>query len=198
MGVVLGEARDEADRLAVDGRERRQLAGRAERASEQRVVAEFGVRVEGEVVCGEGDAGVEQELETVLEERVDRAHARVPDEAVVDDEQLGVLAGGELEQGRICRDARGDGVHAVRAGHLQTVDAVVLEACRVQQTVELGEDLGGGGGHCGEGSGRAARGLREAWLERESARSARVGEHRAPCLQRVWDTGGASGRGAAW
>ncbi len=62
-GVVIGQGGDEADRLAVDERERSQLAVGAECAGEQRVVAEFGVRVEREVVGGQRDAGVEQELE---------------------------------------------------------------------------------------------------------------------------------------
>ena len=44
----------------------------AERVGEQRVVAELGVGVEREVVGGEGDVGVEQDLQAALERRVDR------------------------------------------------------------------------------------------------------------------------------
>ena len=73
------------------------------------------------------------------------APGSAPEEAVVDDQQVGALAGGELEQLRAGRDAGGDRLNLGRARDLQAVGAVVLEAPRLEQVVELREDLGGGG-----------------------------------------------------
>ena len=153
----------------------------SERLREQGVVAELRVRVEGEVVGGERDVVVEQELQAALELRVDGGDAGAPEQPVVDKQQVGPLSGGQLEQLGVCGDAGGDRVDRVRTGDLQAVDAVVLEAGRLEQTVDLGEDLGGGGGHratiaaCGCG-----------WRARGCG------------MATVWDTSGASGRGAAW
>ncbi len=73
--------------------------------------------------------------------------AGAPEEPVVDDQQVGALAGCQLEQLGVRGHARGDRLHVRRPGHLQAVDAVVVEALRLEQAVELGQDLGGGGGH---------------------------------------------------
>ena len=65
-----------------------------------------------------------------------------------------LLGGGQLEQLRVRRDARGDRLDLRRSGNLQAVRAVVLEALRFEQLVELGDDVGTcAGGHAGEDSG---------------------------------------------
>ena len=73
----------------------------AQRAGEQRVVADLGVGVERQVVGGEADVGVEQELEAALQRGVDRPGTGTPEEPVVDDQQLRALGGGQLEQLRV-------------------------------------------------------------------------------------------------
>ena len=78
--------------------------GRSEAPSEQGVVAELLVGVEGQVVGGEGDAPVEQDLQPALERLVHRPHPGAPEEAVVDEHQLGLLGGCQLEQLGVGRD----------------------------------------------------------------------------------------------
>ena len=82
---------------------------RAERAAEQRVVADLGVRIQRQVVGGKADVGVEQDLQAALERGVDRPGTGTPEEPVVDDQQLGALGGGQLEQLGVRGDARGHG-----------------------------------------------------------------------------------------
>ena len=96
---------DEPDRLSRVQRERIELLG-PEPAGEQCVVAQLGVGVERQVIGRERDVGVEQELQAALEHRVDRAGARPPEQAVVDEQEVGAAAGGKLEQLEVRRDAR--------------------------------------------------------------------------------------------
>ena len=80
-----------------------------ERAREQRVVAVLRVGVEREVIRGERDFVLEEDLQAVLERRLDRRHARAPEQPVVDDQQIRVLCRGELEQLGVGRDAAREG-----------------------------------------------------------------------------------------
>ena len=59
----------------------------------------------------------------------------------MDEEQLDALGGRPLEQLGMRRDTGGDGVHGARAGDLEPVVAVILEAVRGEQAVELLQDL---------------------------------------------------------
>ena len=60
----------------------------AELPGEERVVADLRVRVEGEVVAGQRQVGVEERLEPAAHAAVDRPRLVVPEQAVVDDDQL--------------------------------------------------------------------------------------------------------------
>ncbi len=147
-----GKARDHADRLAVVQRERVELL-RAERVCEQRVVADLGMSVEREVVGGEADVGVKQDLKAALERGIDRPGTGAPEESVVDDEQLGVLGGGEFEQLGMRGDAGGHGHHLGRPRNLQAVGTVVLKARGLKQSVDLLENVEHAGGHRRDDSG---------------------------------------------
>ena len=105
------------------------------------------MRVQRQVIRGEGDVGVEQQFETALQRGVDRLEPAAPEEAVVNQQQLHALGGRQLEQLRVRRYAARDGADRARPGDLQTVGAVVLEALAAQQTIELLEDFGDRGGH---------------------------------------------------
>ncbi len=144
--AAAGERRDEADRLAVMQRERLELV-RPESAREERVVAERRMRVERQVIRGEREVGLEQDLQPALQLGVDRAEVRSPEDAVMHEQQLRALGRRELEQLEVRRDAGRDGLDLDRAGHLQTVRPVVVEARRLEQAVELGDDLAGEDGH---------------------------------------------------
>ena len=142
---------------------------RAERAGEQRVVADFGVGIEREVVGGKADVGVEQDLQATLERGVDRLGARAPEQPVMHDQQLGALGGGHFEQLGVRGNAGRDRRHFHRSGNLNAVGAIVLKAPRRQQPLDLREDVGKVGGH-----------------------QATIAVRRCEILA------GASGRGAAW
>jgi hypothetical protein len=70
----------------------------AQLAREQRVVADLRVCVEREVVRGEGDPRVEEHLQPPAHRVVDHPRIAVPEEAVVDQEQLGARSGRALEE----------------------------------------------------------------------------------------------------
>src|ERR1700733_5648241 len=63
---VPGKACDEADRLALVQGERLELL-RAERAGEQGVVADLAMGIQRQVIGGEADVRVEQDLQPALE-----------------------------------------------------------------------------------------------------------------------------------
>ncbi len=73
----------------------------------------------------------------------------------MDEQQAGVLGGGELEQLRAGGHAGGEVSDLVGPGYLQAVDAVVAEASGLKQAVELGEDVGRECGHLATISGAA-------------------------------------------
>ncbi len=135
---------------------------RVECAGEQRVVAHLGVRVQRKVIGGKADVRIEQDLQAALERGVDRTWAAAPEEPVMDDQQIGLLAGGQLEQLGVRRDARCDGAHLGRAGNLKAVGTVVLKARGLEQPVDLGEDVCELSGHWRGGR----RGRVEYWQAR--------------------------------
>jgi hypothetical protein len=93
------------------------------------------------VVRRERHVGLEEDAKAALERVVDRADTRTPEQAVVDEQQLRVAFGGELEQLRLGRDAGRDALDLGCAGNLQAVGGEVLEAGRFEQRVGLGEDV---------------------------------------------------------
>lgn len=151
--ALVGELRYEADRLALVRGERIE-PGRLQCFREQGVVADLRMGVEGEVVGGEGDVRLEEDSQAAGEDRVDGSDSRAPEEAVMDEQQLSVLRCGQLEELGMGRDARGDRAYIGASGDLQAVQAVVLEALRLEQAVQLRQDLADGGGHVGEDSAR--------------------------------------------
>ena len=111
------------------------------------LLPEFGVGVERQVVCRERDVGLEEDLQAALEQLVDRAGTLAPEEAVVDEQQVGVLAGRQFEQLGVRRNARGQARDFGRPGHLQPVRAVILEVLRLEQLIDRGDELGRRDGH---------------------------------------------------
>src|SRR5438105_828566 len=117
------------------------------------------------------------------ERGVERAGRGVPEQPVVHDEQVCFCGRGELEQLEVRADPGRNGRHVLGAGHLQAVGAVILEARRLEQGVELVDDLGERyGGHEGEDiRPRAAGGVWNTGLRLGAwrslvARTVRVGE----------------------
>ena len=67
------------------------MLARAERRGEQRVVADLEMAVERQVVGGQREVGVEEQLQAALGGAVERARRPGPEQAVVDEHEVGVL-----------------------------------------------------------------------------------------------------------
>ena len=85
---------------------------------EEGVVAELRVGVKGEVVGSQRDVRVEEKLQTGCERLVDRADARAPEEAVVDQQEVRLFFCCALEEIGVCRHARRELGYIGRAGDL--------------------------------------------------------------------------------
>ena len=95
------------------------------------------VGVEREVVGGQRHVVVEEQLQAALGGRVEAARRAVPEQAVVDEDEVGALGGGALEQLDAGADAGHDRGNGLRTGDLEPVGAVVVEATGLQQRVEI-------------------------------------------------------------
>jgi hypothetical protein len=98
-------------------REGRDLRG-ADRLREQRVVADLEVAVEREVVSGEADVGVEEELQTALGGAVERPRRSGPEQAVVDEDEVGALVARACEQLCVGAYTGNDGIDLRPSGYL--------------------------------------------------------------------------------
>ena len=98
------------------------------------------MRVEREVVCGERDVCVEERLQPALHPKIDHPWIGVPEEPVVDDEQLGIDRRSVLEQLAGCRNPARDLGHLVGADHLEPDRSVVRVRVDVEQLVGKGND----------------------------------------------------------
>ncbi len=162
--------RQAPDRLAAMLGERLAALG-SQSAGQQRVVPDLGVRVERQVVGEQADVGLEQRLQPPCERAVDRSGSRTPEDPVVGEHQLRSLRRRAPEQLEMGAHAGGHRRHLLGPRHLQPVGAVVLEALRLQEAVELAHDVGDSG-----------------WHRRDDSRAAASCGILEP----------ASGRGAAW
>jgi len=138
------------------------VVGRAERLGEERVVADLLVRVEREVVRGERDVGAQQRAQARGEGGGEPERAELPEQPVVDEEELGVGRDGPGDELPVRGDARDHPLGLLRARHLQPVGAVVAEPLRVEQEVEVLDD-GGGRGHGRQARLTLASGRGAAW-----------------------------------
>src|SRR5439155_5737987 len=143
---VAGEARQDADRLALVVREAAKLV-RAQRAGDLGVVADLEVRIQRQVIRDEGDLGVEQEFQAYLQRGVHGPKAVSPEQPMVDHQQLHALGGRQLEQLRVRGYTARHGADLARSRYLQAVGAVVLEAPAPEQAIDVLEDFRDGGGH---------------------------------------------------
>jgi hypothetical protein len=90
------------------------------------------VRVERQVVARERDVVFEQRPQALGEHGRQPGRVEIPEQAVVDQNELGALRDRPLRQLARRRDARQNGADLVRAGHLEAVRAHVLERGRGQ------------------------------------------------------------------
>ncbi len=101
----------------------------------------LGVGVQRQVVGHQADVAVEQELQAALGAQVDRARPAAPQQAVVDEDQIGPdLARADEELGARAH-AGHDRLDVCPTGYLEAVRAVVVEATGFQELVEVGDDV---------------------------------------------------------
>ena len=108
-------------------------------AGEQRVVADLGVGVEGEVVGGERDVVQEERAQSPIQGVIDVLGHPLPEQPVMDQDELGVLGGRALEQLDAGGHARDQRSHLLRTGYLKPVGGVVIEVRRMQKSIQIGD-----------------------------------------------------------
>src|SRR4051794_16129909 len=99
------------------------------------------MRVQREVVAGETDVRVEERLKSPAHPPVDHARLVVPEQAVMDDHELGACGGRTLEELERGRDGADDPRDLLGADDLEALRAEVPERAEVEQLVRVGDDL---------------------------------------------------------
>jgi hypothetical protein len=112
-----------------------------ERVGQQGVVADLRVGVERQVVGGQRDVVEEQGAQALRQPRREPQRRELPEQPVVDEHELRALLDRPPDQLELGRDARHDALHGPRAGHLEAVRAHVVEGRRVQQLVEIADQV---------------------------------------------------------
>jgi hypothetical protein len=113
----------------------------AELAREDRVVAELRVGVQGQVVGREVEVVLEQGPQALGEHRREARGQEVPEEPVVDEDELRVELHGPLEQPALRAHGAHHPAHLAPAGHLEPVRTEVAEALGLEELVEVGDQL---------------------------------------------------------
>ena len=134
----LDRCADEAQRLLSETRIRRQ----AQTGTELRVVAEFGVRIERQVVRVQVDVVGQQTLQALLQPAGDSPVVASPEQAVVHQHRIGFGVDGRIDQRAAGGDARHEAPHLGATLDLQTVRPIILEARRLQQRGQVRIDFG--------------------------------------------------------
>lgn len=147
QGFAVLEAAEKAQLLLAEAPGRSGMGQQAELQAELRVVAELGMRVERQVVGEEVDVAVQQQRQPLLHPAGDAAVLTAPEQAVVDEDGIGLGADGGLDQRAARGHARDDLAHRGAALDLQAVRSVVLEALGSEQQVECVKQLVAGGAH---------------------------------------------------
>ena len=120
-----------------------------------RVVAEFGMRIQRQMVGKEIDVVRQQQGHALLHPAPDAAILAAPEQTVVDQDRIGPGIDRGFDQGPAGGDARDETPQRRLALDLQTVGSVVLEALGLEQAVKGLEKLLSAG-HGGVGALEAA------------------------------------------
>ena len=112
-----------------------------EALGEQGVVADLGMGVEREVVGGEPDVVLEQRPQPLREHRRQPDGQEPPEQAVMDEDEVGLQLDGALDELPLGRHARDHATHLRPAWDLEPVRPVVVERVRVEQLVERADQV---------------------------------------------------------
>jgi hypothetical protein len=91
---------------------------RAERGRDQRVVAHLEMAVERQVVGGQRQIGIEQQLQAALGGGVERARGAGPEEPVVHQDEVGALRARTREEVGVGADSGDHRLDLVLSGYL--------------------------------------------------------------------------------
>ena len=127
----------EADGLSVVEEEGLSLL-EVEEVCEDGVVADFGMEVEGEVHGVEGEAMGVEGGEAPCHEAVEALESAAPTDAVVDEEEVGVLGDGLVDGLLAGVDGEGDSLDVGGGLDLESVVGVVLVCETVEESAEKG------------------------------------------------------------
>ena len=132
LDIFKGSGRRKAQVLLAKPR----IGGKPQHPAQLRVVAQFGMGIERQVVRKQVDVVCQQQLQPLLHPARDAAVLPAPEQAVVHKDGVGLRCNGRLDQ----RTAGGHAAHHAPdlglALDLQAVGAVVLEALGLQQAVK--------------------------------------------------------------
>ncbi len=99
------------------------------------------MRVERKVVGGERHVRLEQGLQSALEHLVDGAWVTLPEETMVNEDQVRVRLGGLLEELEGRGDTGDEAPDLACPGHLHAHRRVVGVGVEIEELVRVGEDL---------------------------------------------------------
>ena len=105
---------EKAELLLAEAAGRARVRYQAELRAELRVVAELGMRIERQVVGEQVDVVAEQQARRCFIQPGDAAVLAAPEQAMVDEDRVGLGVDGRLDQGPAGGDAGDDLAHLVR------------------------------------------------------------------------------------
>jgi hypothetical protein len=146
-GLAVGLRAQKAQLLLAEAAGRARVRREPELQAELGVVAQFGVRVQRQVVGEQVQVGAQQQAQALLHPAGDAAVLAAPEQAVVNEQGVGLGVDGGLDERAAGGHARDDLADGRAALDLQAVGSVVLEAAGGQQQVECVQQFVAGGAH---------------------------------------------------
>ena len=108
----------------------------AQAPTQLRVVAQFGVGIQRQVVGKQVHTMLHQTAHALAQPASQSAVLTAPEQAVVHEQSIGTVGDGGVDEGQAGRDARDQAAQRPVAFDLQTIRPIILEALRLQQNLQ--------------------------------------------------------------
>ena len=128
---------DKAELLVAEAR----ISHQAQALSELRVVAEFGMGVQRQVIGEEADIGGHQAPHPRRQPAGQPPVLAAPEQPVVNQQRVGAVSDRGVDESQAGGDPRDEPAHRGSAFELQTVRPIILEAFGAQQCLQAGFDV---------------------------------------------------------